>query len=236
MAAASEGPRGASATTEGVAEEATAETSEFIAEMLEQAYGITSEGTTVKGCYSFTAPASAGEIDLDWNAETIDLMTTYIDEDSELGLTKEYWPDATTGYTVTIYYPYGAAPRISAYTGEDDETYLGSSYLTSQYYDFNWTTGETTALTKKFNGGPNAALTILESGNDSLFDMFVESDVQTTTRHNIIVPDYNVIVPASVLDSTARSDLRYLSAENENKLENTSGPAPGTSPSGGGSY
>tara|TARA_R100000329_G_scaffold150150_1_gene142276 strand:+ start:402 stop:1133 length:732 start_codon:yes stop_codon:yes gene_type:complete len=187
MAAASEGPGGASATTEGEAEEATAETSEFIREMLENAYGVTSEGVIVQGCTAFDVPSAGGDLDLDYSAAAVDLMGTYI-QSGELGFIREYWQDETTGYTVYVYYSYcDNPPTISGYTAdEDDAAETASSYFSSQYYDFRWSSVEQINLTNKFRGSSLGADSVIESGFNSLLEQLQSTDQAVKTKDNII--------------------------------------------------
>lgn len=200
MAAASEGPGGASATTEGEAEEATAETSEFIREMLENAYGVTSEGVIVQGCTAFDVPSASGDLDLDYSAAAVDLMGTYI-QSGELGFIREYWQDETTGHTVYVYYSYcDYPPTISGYTAdEDDAAATASSYFSSQYYDFSWFSNEQTNLTNKFRGGSVGADSIVERGFESLLEQIQSTDQAIKTKDNIIRHKFFTNSPSSNL-------------------------------------
>ena len=200
MALSSKGPEGASATTEGEAEEATAETSEFIREMLENAYGVTSEGVIVQGCTTFDVPNAGGDLDLDYNAAAVDLMGTYI-QSGELGFIREYWQDETTGYTVYVYYSYcDNPPTISGYTAdEDDAAEMASSYFSSQYYDFSWSSVEQINLTNKFRGSSLSADSVIEKGFNSLLEQLQSTDQAIKTKDNIIRHKFFTNSPSSNL-------------------------------------
>jgi len=224
MALSSKGPEGASATTEGEAEEATAETSEFIREMLENAYGVTSEGVIVQGCIGYTIPSDDGEIDFEYSAAAVDLMETYI-QAGELGFIREYWQDETTGYTVYVYYSYcDNPPTISDYTPEEPtamEDYLTEGLSGTEFYNFSWFTSEQDKLTDKFRGGSSRVPTLISTKVKSLIDGYISTTAQSDTSHKIISTKQRVITSSppsnliNITDITSPSNLSNMNQSDE---------------------
>ena len=239
MAAASEGPGGASATTEGEAEEATAETSEFIREMLENAYGVTSEGVIVQGCIGYTIGESV-EVDFEYSAAAVDLMETYI-QTGEMGFIREYWQDETTGYTVYVYYSYcDNPPTISEYTPDIEtessmETSYGTSTAGAQYYDFSWLSSEQEKLTDKFRGGSQRASVLINTKVTSLINGYISTTAQSDTSHKIIATKQTTIASSpvsnliNITDIISPSNLSNMNQSEETSVNNS---AAGGTPTG----